>query len=95
MPVDAWNDQRERQYEHIKESLEDRGKSEDKAKEIAARTVNKERARLKRFFADPIEVLGAPGRNGGGHNLRRLVAVETLDEFGQGVKTGFGGLHRA
>ncbi|RSS60454.1 plasmid stabilization protein [Streptomyces sp. WAC07061] len=36
---------RERQYEHIKESAEQRGESTDRAKEIAARTVNKERAR--------------------------------------------------
>ncbi|MFJ6053843.1 plasmid stabilization protein [Streptomyces sp. NPDC092307] len=36
---------RERQYEHIKEGLEERGEPEEKAKEIAARTVNKERAR--------------------------------------------------
>ena len=36
---------RARQYEHIKESLRERGSSEDKAEEIAARTVNKERAR--------------------------------------------------
>ncbi|MFF4392501.1 plasmid stabilization protein [Streptomyces sp. NPDC001552] len=36
---------RERQYEHIKEGLERRGEPEEKAKEIAARTVNKERAR--------------------------------------------------
>ncbi|MET9643702.1 plasmid stabilization protein [Streptomyces syringium] len=36
---------RERQYEHIKESAEDRGESTKRAKEIAARTVNKERAR--------------------------------------------------
>ncbi|MGH3133648.1 MAG: plasmid stabilization protein [Gaiellaceae bacterium] len=36
---------RARQYEHIKDSLEDQGKSEDLAEEIAARTVNKERAR--------------------------------------------------
>jgi plasmid stabilization system protein ParE len=41
----AWSDKRERQYEHIKEGLRDRGKSEDTAEEIAARTVNKERAR--------------------------------------------------
>lgn len=41
----AWNDKRERQYEHIKDSAEDRGESEDRAEEIAARTVNKERAR--------------------------------------------------
>jgi hypothetical protein len=36
---------RERQYEHIKASLKERGESEDRAEEIAARTVNKERAR--------------------------------------------------
>ncbi|MFE9764116.1 plasmid stabilization protein [Streptomyces sp. NPDC005808] len=36
---------RERQYEHIKESARDRGESEKRAEEIAARTVNKERAR--------------------------------------------------
>ncbi|MEU7473016.1 plasmid stabilization protein [Streptomyces sp. NPDC012403] len=36
---------RERQYEHIKDSAEDRGESTGRAKEIAARTVNKERAR--------------------------------------------------
>ena len=36
---------RERQYEHIKDGLTDRGRSEDEAEEIAARTVNKERAR--------------------------------------------------
>src|ERR1700746_1353310 len=36
---------RERQYEHIRESAKDRGESPKRAKEIAARTVNKERAR--------------------------------------------------
>ena len=41
----AWSEKRERQYEHVKESLEDQGRSQKKAKEIAARTVNKERAR--------------------------------------------------
>src|SRR6187551_1586431 len=40
-----WSAKRERQYEHIKEGLEDSGRSEDTAEEIAARTVNKERAR--------------------------------------------------
>src|SRR5438067_893511 len=45
MPQDAWSNKRERQYEHIKESVEERGASTKKAKEIAARTVNKERAR--------------------------------------------------
>jgi hypothetical protein len=41
----AWSAKRERQYEHIKEGLEDKGRSEDTAEEIAARIVNKERAR--------------------------------------------------
>jgi plasmid stabilization system protein ParE len=45
MPQDAWSAKRERQYEHIKDGLQERGTSEDKAKEIAARTVNKESAR--------------------------------------------------
>jgi hypothetical protein len=45
MPQRAWNEKRERQYEHIKESLEERGTSEDLSEEIAARTVNKARAR--------------------------------------------------
>jgi plasmid stabilization system protein ParE len=45
MPQQAWSEKRERQYEHIKEGLRDQGRSEDKAEEIAARTVNKERAR--------------------------------------------------
>ena len=45
MPQRAWNRKRERQYEHIKEGLLDRGESEGTAEEIAARTVNKERAR--------------------------------------------------
>lgn len=40
-----WSRKRERQYEHIKEGLRDRGEDEDTAEEIAARTVNKERAR--------------------------------------------------
>jgi plasmid stabilization system protein ParE len=45
MPQQAWSDKRERQYEHIKDGLLERGRSEDTAEEIAARTVNKERAR--------------------------------------------------
>ena len=45
MPQRAWNTKRERQYAHIKDSLREQGESEDDAEEIAARTVNKERAR--------------------------------------------------
>jgi hypothetical protein len=45
MPQQAWSEKRERQYQHIKEGLREQGRSEDTAEEIAARTVNKERAR--------------------------------------------------
>ena len=45
MPRQQWSDKRERQYEHVKESELGAGRSEDRAEEIAARTVNKERAR--------------------------------------------------
>jgi hypothetical protein len=45
MPQQAWTKKRERQYEHIKDSAKEGGASTKKAKEIAARTVNKERAR--------------------------------------------------
>ncbi len=45
MPQKAWSNKRERQYEHIKDSAKKGGASTKRAKEIAARTVNKERAR--------------------------------------------------
>jgi plasmid stabilization system protein ParE len=45
MPQQAWSTKSERQYDHIKDGLRKRGRSEDVAEEIAARTVNKERAR--------------------------------------------------
>ncbi len=63
----AWNTKRERQYEHIKEGLEDRGRDEDTAEEIAARTVNKERAQsgeaeeASKTSTDDL----SPGRRGG------------------------------
>ena len=43
MPQRAWSAKRERQYEHIRDSYQERGVSEDEAEERAARTVNKER----------------------------------------------------
>lgn len=65
--TNRWSDKRERQYEHIKDSLEDRGQSEDTAEEIAARTVNKERAQhgeareASKTSTDDL----SPGRRGG------------------------------
>ena len=67
MPQRAWSPKRERQYEHIKESLEDRGTGENKAEEIAARTVNKERARhgeAKQASRTSIDDISS-GRRGG------------------------------
>ena len=45
MPQKAWSNKRERQYEHIKDGAKERGMSTKRAKEMASRTVNKERAR--------------------------------------------------
>jgi hypothetical protein len=45
VPQAGWSKKRERQYDHIKDGLRERGRSEEVAEEIAARTVNKERAR--------------------------------------------------
>lgn len=45
MPQQAWSDKRERQYEKIKQGQLEEGRSEGRAEEIAARTVNKQRAR--------------------------------------------------
>ncbi|HEY2834559.1 MAG TPA: plasmid stabilization protein [Sporichthyaceae bacterium] len=45
MPQQAWSKKREREYQHIKEGLEEHGRSEKTAKQIASRTVNKDRAR--------------------------------------------------
>lgn len=45
MPKGAWSPKRERQYEHIKESELEEGRSPERAKEIAARTVNQQRAK--------------------------------------------------
>ena len=65
--TNQWSEKRERQYEHIKDSLEDRGRSEDEAEEIAARTVNKERAQhgeSETASSTSVEDL-SPGRRGG------------------------------
>ena len=63
----AWSEKRERQYAHIKESQLKRGKKEELAEEIAARTVNKERAQhgeAKQASASSIQDMPA-GRRGG------------------------------
>ena len=67
MPPRIWSRKRERQYEHIKDGLRKRGESEDTAEEIAARTVNKERARAgeaKEASRSSIDDISS-GRRGG------------------------------
>ena len=63
----AWSNKRERQYDHIKDSLKSRGKSEKVAEEIAARTVNKERAQhgeARHASAQTLRDMPAPKRGG-------------------------------
>ena len=67
MPRQSWSAKRERQYQHIKESLIEEGRSEEEAEEIAARTVNKERARAgeaKEVSRTSIDDISS-GRRGG------------------------------
>lgn len=67
MPQRSWSAKRERQYEHIRSGLKRRGRSEDLAEEIAARIVNKERARAgesRTASRTSIDDL-SPGRRGG------------------------------
>lgn len=60
MPQKAWSKKDERQYEHVKESELDRGRSEDRAEEIAARTVNKQRSKEGRTNEETSEATGNP-----------------------------------
>lgn len=60
---DAWSDKDERQYEHVKESERERGRSEDRAEEIAARTVNKQRREEGRTPNKTTQGTGNPNRS--------------------------------
>lgn len=66
MPQEQWSRKRERQYQHIKSGLRERGYDEDQAEEIASRTVNKERAQVgesdQRSRASTEDI--SPGRGG-------------------------------
>jgi plasmid stabilization system protein ParE len=59
----AWSNKDERKYEHIKESAEERGQSEKKAEEIAARTVNKGRRQEGRTPNKTTQGTGNPNRS--------------------------------
>lgn len=87
MPQRAWSDKRERQYDHIKESLEERGEPEEKAESIAARTVNKDRARSgEAREASPSSMRGPSPSRRGGLNSHKGPQGRTKDELYQDAK---------
>ncbi len=87
MPQQAWNAKRERQYKHIKEGLKQRGSREDEAEEIAARTVNKERARSgEAKQASPLSKQDISSGRRGGLRSRTGPGGRTKDQLYQEAK---------
>ena len=87
MPRGTWSAKRERQYEHIKDSLLERGKDEDTAEEIAARTVNKERAQHgESKTAAPQTLRATPAPVRGGRNSHSGPQGRTRDQLYEDAK---------
>ena len=83
----SWSAKRERQYEHIKGSLESRGKGEKVAEEIAARTVNKERAQHgEAKHASAQAVRDMPASRRGGQRSHRGEGGRTRDQLYEEAK---------
>jgi hypothetical protein len=88
MPQEAWSKKRERQYEHVKDSQLEQGSDEETAEEIAARVVNKERARAgeaeqaSRTSTEDI----SSGRRGGTRSGRSGPRGRTKDQLYQEAK---------
>ena len=93
MPQAQWTDKRERQFEHIKTSLKKRGKSTDTAEEIAARTVNKERAQHgESKTANPKTLKDTPAPVRGGHRSHQGAQGRTRDQlYEEARKKGIAG----
>lgn len=82
MPRNQWSAKRERQYEHIKEGVLKRGESEDTAEEIAARTVNKERAQHgEAKEASPATLKDTPAPVRGGRRSHEGPQGRTRDQL--------------
>ena len=82
MPQRAWSAKRERQYEHIKEGLEEQGRGEDLAEEIAARTVNKDRARAgESETASPLSIHDISSERRGGLRSHHGPGGRTRDQL--------------
>ena len=78
----AWSAKRERQYEHIKDSLEHRGKGKKVAEEVAARTVNKERAQHgEAKHASAATLRDMPASKRGGQRSHRGEGGRTRDQL--------------
>ncbi|RZJ59433.1 MAG: plasmid stabilization protein [Acidovorax sp.] len=93
MPQKQWTAKRERQYAHIKASLEGRGKSTDAAEEIAARTVNKERAQHgESETANPKTLRDTPAPVRGGQHSHQGAQGRTRDQlYEEARKKGIAG----
>src|SRR4051794_14740717 len=93
MPRKSWSAKRERQYDHIKEGLLERGTSEDEAEEIAARTVNKERARNgESREASPTSTKDLSSGRRGGLRSHRGAGGRTRDQlYAEAKKKGIKG----
>jgi hypothetical protein len=96
MPQAAWSAKRGRQYQHVKDGLVERGRPEGLAKEIASRTVSKERARAgeaeqaSRTSTDDI----SSGRRGGLRS-HRGAGGRTRDQlYGEARRQGIKGRSR-
>ena len=83
----AWSAKRERQYDHIKDGLKSRGKSEKVAEEIAARTVNKERAQHgEAKHASAQSVRDMPSSKRGGQRSHKGEGGRTRDQLYEEAK---------
>jgi hypothetical protein len=92
----VWSAKRERQYRHIEQDLRDRGESEDVAEEIAARTVNKERARTgeaRRASSTSVKDISS-GRRGGLRSRRGPGGRTRAQLYEEGRKKGLRGRSR-
>ena len=90
MPQGAWSSKDERQYKHVKESERERGRSEDRAEEIAARTVNKKRFGEGRTQTRVSRATGNP--NG---RLEDLTVVELRNRARERKIPGRGGMNKS
>lgn len=84
MPEQSWTDKRERQYEHVKESAKKRGSKESRAEEIAARTVNKNRAQsgeAKKASASSLRDVPPQRRGGKRSGNREGPGGQTKDQL--------------